>query len=185
MNTVMNMDTKIEIIKPSYEIIDNMDWDKILLKLEKIMRVCYKSEDLIKPGSADKLIRSIIKRGHESTLEHVSMTVKFICDRGVSHELVRHRHCSFSQESTRYVNYKNKPMQFILPSWIDILDADILTDRSFDIITFDNIISPKLETDVDKWTNGAFESARYYNKLIELGWKPQQARSVLPNSLKN
>jgi len=82
------------------------------------------------------------------------MTVKFICDRGVSHELVRHRHCSFSQESTRYVNYKNKPMQFILPSWIDVLDGYILADRSFDIITFDNIISPKLETDVDKWTNG-------------------------------
>lgn len=111
----------MKVIKPSYEIINEPNWDAVLVSLERAIRTCYKSEKKIDVGTANKLIRSIIKRGHESTLEHHSLSVRFVCDRGVSHELVRHRLCSFSQESTRYVNYSPEgdnnegDMQFVLP----------------------------------------------------------------------
>ena len=95
----------MKIIKPSVEIIDDLDGSAILKKLELAGRVCYKSEDNIGDGSAEKFIKYIIRRGHESVIEHVSFSVRFICDRGVSHELVRHRLASYSQESTRYCNY--------------------------------------------------------------------------------
>src|SRR5690606_1047267 len=77
----------------------------VIKKLERCGRICYKSEDKITDESAYKFIKNIIKRGHESVLEHFSFSVKFICDRGVSHEIVRHRIASYSQESTRYCNY--------------------------------------------------------------------------------
>ena len=109
------------------------------------------------------IIRNIIKRGHESTLEHVSFGVRFICDRGVTHELVRHRHCSFSQESTRYVNYKNDDMEFIAPCWIDYTDWD---DCGY------------------LWQKEMKSAEVAYKSLIRGGWSPQQARSVLPNSVK-
>ena len=95
----------MRIVNAGYEIMDNLDGAAILEKIECCGRVCYKSEDKITSDSAEKFVRSIIKRGHESVLEHVSFTVRFIVDRGVSHELVRHRIASFSQESTRYCNY--------------------------------------------------------------------------------
>ena len=84
---------------------DDIDGAKILQKLERCGRVCYKSEDKITEGSAEKFIGMILKSGHESVLEHEKLTVKFICDRGVTHEIVRHRIASYSQESTRYCNY--------------------------------------------------------------------------------
>ena len=92
-------------IRPSFEIMDDIDGAKILQKLERCGRVCYKSEDKITEGSAEKFIGMILKSGHESVLEHEKLTVKFICDRGVTHEIVRHRIASYSQESTRYCNY--------------------------------------------------------------------------------
>ena len=95
----------MKIVKAGYEILDNLDGEAILKKIERIARVCYKSEDKITEGSAEKMVASLIKRGHEAMLEHYSFSVKFICDRGVSHELVRHRVASFAQESTRYCNY--------------------------------------------------------------------------------
>ncbi|WP_300209039.1 FAD-dependent thymidylate synthase [Bacteroides sp.] len=94
----------MRIIKPSHEILSPIDGEQILKHIELCGRVCYKSEDRITDNSANKFVASIIKRGHESVLEHVSITVKFICDRGVSHEIVRHRIASYSQESTRYVS---------------------------------------------------------------------------------
>jgi len=156
----------MNIIKPSYEIINEPKWDDALLQLERAMRTCYKSEEKITAGSAEKLIRNIIKRGHESTLEHISLSVKFICDRGVSHELVRHRHCSFSQESTRYVRYDGE-MEFILPCWFD-----------------DDEVRETCRRDRSQWAASLWESEGAYRTLIEEGWAPQQARSVLPNSLK-
>ena len=151
----------IEAERPSYQIINEPNWAEALQQLERAARTCYKSEESITPESAEKLIRSVIKRGHESVLEHISFSVRFICDRGVSHELVRHRHCAFSQESTRYVNYGKSRVQFILPPWIgEVGEADCL------------------------WLETCNEAETAYNKLLELGWTPQQARSVLPNSLK-
>ena len=92
----------MKIIEPSVELIDDIDSTAIMQKLERAGRVCYKSEGNIKPDSAEKFLRNIIKRGHESVIEHVSISFKIICDRGVTHELVRHRLASYSQESTRY-----------------------------------------------------------------------------------
>ena len=95
----------MKIIKPDVQFITPIDGATILKRLEQCGRVCYKSEDKITEGSAEKFVAGIIKRGHEAVLEHCSFTVKFICDRGVSHEIVRHRIASYCQESTRYCNY--------------------------------------------------------------------------------
>ena len=97
----------MKIINPSFEIIGNVDGSAIVRHIEKCGRVCYKSEDRITDDSAEKFVAGIIQRGHEAVLEHASVTVKFICDRGVSHEIVRHRLASFCQESTRYCNYSS------------------------------------------------------------------------------
>ena len=95
----------MKIIKPSVEFMEPVDGQAILRHLERCGRVCYKSEGRIVEGSAAQFVRSVIKRGHESVLEHAKITVKVTCDRGVSHEIVRHRIASYSQESTRYCNY--------------------------------------------------------------------------------
>lgn len=152
-------------IRPSFEIMDDIDGAKILQKLERCGRVCYKSEDKITEGSAEKFIGMILKSGHESVLEHEKLTVKFICDRGVTHEIVRHRIASYSQESTRYCNYsKDKfgnELTFIRPCfWAD-----------------DSV-------EYAVWKQAMEEIEKTYVKLISLGAKPEEARSILPNSLK-
>ena len=95
----------MKIINPSVELLDKPDWDKVIKHLELCGHVCYKSENKISTNSAQTFIKNIIKRGHEAVLEHFSFSVKFICDRGISHEIVRHRLASYCQESTRYCNY--------------------------------------------------------------------------------
>ena len=100
----------MHIILPSIEIIDSIDGIKIIKKIEKIGRVCYKSEGKITEDSAEKFISNIIESGHESVIEHETISVRVICDRGVSHEIVRHRIASYSQESTRYRNYSNEKL---------------------------------------------------------------------------
>lgn len=152
-------------IRPSFEIMDDIDGAKILQKLERCGRVCYKSEDKITEGSAEKFIGMILKSGHESVLEHEKLTVKFICDRGVTHEIVRHRIASYSQESTRYCNYsKDKfgnELTFIRPCfWADDSEEYAI------------------------WKQAMEEIEKSYVKLISLGAKPEEARSILPNSLK-
>lgn len=152
-------------IRPSFEIMDDIDGAKILQKLERCGRVCYKSEDKITEGSAEKFIGMILKSGHESVLEHEKLTVKFICDRGVTHEIVRHRIASYSQESTRYCNYsKDKfgnELTFIRPCfWAD--DSE----------------------EYAVWKQAMEDIEKTYLKLISLGAKPEEARSILPNSLK-
>lgn len=95
----------MKIIEPSVELINAPNYKTLLTTIEAAGRTCYKSEDKITEGSAEKFVRGIIKRGHEAVIEHGSLTVRFICDRGVSHEIVRHRLAAFCQESTRYCNY--------------------------------------------------------------------------------
>lgn len=155
----------MKIIPASYEILTPLDGEEILRTIELAGRVCYKSEDKITDGSAERFVRSIIERGHESVLEHVSLSVRFIVDRGVSHELVRHRVASFSQESTRYCNYSK-----------DRLGVEI------------TVIAPCFANeDRDGYGHWvcACEDAEYrYFVLLNSGWTPQEARSVLPNSLK-
>lgn len=95
----------MNIINSGIEIIDAPSYEAVLKKIERAGRVCYKSEDKITDTSAEGFVRGILKRGHESVIEHQNITVKVICDRGVTHEIVRHRISSYSQESTRYCNY--------------------------------------------------------------------------------
>lgn len=144
-------------------ILDELDGQSILRKIELIARTCYKSEDKITDESAPKMVAALIKRGHEAMLEHVSFSVKFVVDRGVSHELVRHRVASFAQESTRYCNYgrDDKDVTFILPFFLKYK-------------------SPGWEA----WLNTMKSAEAEYLKMLELGYTPQEARSVLPNSLK-
>ncbi len=155
----------MRIIEPSFAIEDNIDGQVILQKIERAGRTCYKSEDTASTESAIKFIRMIIANGHESVLEHEKVTVRIICDRGVTHELVRHRIASYSQESTRYCNYaKNKfqnELTFIKPSF---------WDENSDKYSI--------------WFETMRNIEQNYLRLIELGAEPQQARSILPNSLK-
>lgn len=155
----------MRIIKPYFEILDEVNGEKILKRIERIGRVCYKSEERITEDSAKKFVSNILKRGHESVIEHEKLSVRIICDRGVSHEIVRHRIASYSQESTRYCNYNNekfgKELTLIKPFF---WEEDSKEYRIW------------LET------MQAIEDA--YNQLIESGAEPQQARSILPNSLK-
>lgn len=91
----------MRVVQAGYEILDTLNGEEILKKIERVARVCYKSEDKIGEGTAERMVKALIKRGHEAMLEHFSFSVKFTVDRGVSHELVRHRVASFAQESTR------------------------------------------------------------------------------------
>ena len=95
----------MKIIEPSIKILSEVDANKIVRNIEICGRVCYKSENMVNEDSAKKFIKRIIASGHESVLEHEKLTIKFVCDRGVSHEIVRHRISSYSQESTIYCNY--------------------------------------------------------------------------------
>jgi thymidylate synthase (FAD) len=171
----------MKIIKPYYEILSRIDGKEMLKSIERAGRTCYKSEDQITDDSAEKFIKMLIDRGHESVLEHEKISVLFVCDRGVSHEIVRHRIASFSQESTRYCNYsKNKfehQITFIQPLWISDEQIELVQD-----VNESNYMV--IEKATSAWYNSLLESEKTYNFLSELGWQPQQARSVLPNSLK-
>ena len=160
------------LIKPSHKIL--FISPKPLETIEIAGRTCYKSEDKITEGSAEKFVKMIIKRGHHSVIEHAYMSVRFICDRGVTHELVRHRLAAYSQESTRYCNYKGG-VTFIIPSWSMITPQEVIRPNSL----LDRL--PYLEL---IWLKTMFVVESNYIELVENGWSPQQARSVLPNSLK-
>lgn len=153
------------LIDPSYEILAICCGDEQLSLIENAGRTCYKSVNQIGWDSTEAFVKAIVRRGHESVLEHSLMTVKFICDRGVSHEIVRHRLASFSQESSRYCNYASdkfgNQLCFIIPSMFS------LDSEGFDI-----------------WKTAMATAEESYLRLINLGYKPEEARSVLPNSIK-
>lgn len=162
----------MNIIKPSVEIIDMDDYDNIIHKIEKIGRVCYKSEGNISDDSAERFITNILKRGHESVIEHEAITVRMICDRGVTHEIVRHRIASYSQESTRYCNYTSDKFGN------EITVIDLAGGFEYDL---------DKENDRKKynaWMRAMENAEKSYFEMLELGATPQEARSVLPNSLK-
>ena len=159
-------------VNPSIMILSDTSYENMLKKIERIGRVCYKSEDKINDTSAEGFIRGIIKRGHESVIEHESISVKVTCDRGVTHEIVRHRIASYSQESTRYCNYTSDKFSN------QISCIDIATGFHYDMNN---------EADRRKWEiwNSAMTAAeKHYFEMIEAGAKPEEARAVLPNSLK-
>lgn len=159
----------MKIIKAGYEILTAVSEGGIeeLQHIEKIGRVCYKSEDKITEDgeSARKFVKMLIDRGHEAMIEHSSLSVKFIVDRGVSHELVRHRIASFAQESTRYCNYSKDKFG----KEITVIDPCFFSPLS-DSYTF--------------WKHAMEIAEAHYFSLLDSGATPQEARSVLPNSTK-
>lgn len=159
----------LNIVKPSFFIEDEIDALKIMKTIERAGRTCYKSENNINDLSAETFIRAILKRGHESVIEHEKITVRIICDRGVTHELVRHRVASYSQESTRYCNYTNdkfgNELTFIEPC-------------------FWNSNSEEDKARKNIWLETMLFIENKYNEMIKNGVKPEEARSILPNSLK-
>jgi thymidylate synthase (FAD) len=160
------------LVKPSVEIVHYSTNAEQLL--EAAGRTCYKSNKEVTYSFSPKFIKSLIARGHESVIEHANATVRFICDRGISHEIVRHRLASYSQESTRYCDYKHGHITFIIPHWIVGLKPGI----------YDSSYSHLEDSEKDTWINSMLFAEISYRTLRSLGWKPEQARSVLPNSLK-
>lgn len=155
----------MRVINAGYEIISELNGEEILKHIERCARVCYKSEDRITDGSAEKMVAALIRSGHEAMLEHYSFTVKFICDRGISNELVRHRIASFAQESSRYCCYAKdkfgKELTFINPCFWEP-DSD----------------------NYARWFHEMDEAEKTYLAMIEDGATPEQARDILPLSIK-
>lgn len=159
----------MKIVKAGYEILTHISGGGIneLKSIETAARTCYKSESRITEDgeSAKKLVASLIERGHEAMLEHSKLSVRFICDRGVSHEIVRHRMASYAQESTRYCNYSKGQFN----GEITVIEPCYLAP----------------DTDAYRVWRGACERAETaYFDLLDIGLTPQEARAVLPNSLK-
>lgn len=159
----------MKIIKPYYVIEQELNEEQMLKAIERAGRTCYKSEENISEGSAKRFVEGIIKRGHESVIEHEKITVRIICDRGVTHEIVRHRIASYSQESTRYCNYCNdkfgNEITFIEPC-------------------FFNSDSEQDKKNKEIWLKSMQQIEDNYNELIANGARPEEARAILPNSLK-
>lgn len=171
----------MNIMKPSFEILTPISEGGIeeLKQIERIGRVCYKSEDKISEDgeTAKKFVKMLIDKEHLAMIEHSSLSVKFIVDRGVSHELVRHRIASFAQESTRFVNYSLDKFG----NEINIIDINggINLDNKMK-----NIDALDIADIVYEWRMAMQDAEKHYMKMIELGATPQIARSVLPNSTK-
>lgn len=253
----------MKLVKPSFEIWNQpAGLEGIYKQIEKVGRVCYKSEDKITEDSAKPFVDRMIKSGHGAMLEHGTVylkvptkyvscnpayeetvkvlswgikkyldnqfcyvnlyadytyittnlrvlvennwlddlkylcepteyhekriTVHFVCDRGVSHEFVRHRVMSFAQESTRYCNYsKDKfgnELAYIIPNWLNLREGSY-TYNYPDGFTY-NGFNFKGDSSFNAFLIAIARSEKTYMDLIELGWKPQEARAVLPNSLK-
>lgn len=156
----------MKVIKARYSILTDIKGKEILKAIERAGRTCYKSEERITDQSAAAFVAKLINSGHHSVLEHQSFSVLFVIDRGVSHEVVRHRIASFSQESTRFINYtkENKGGQC---TYIDIEQ---------------HLKNPGVSLDI--WFNHMQACETAYMAMIDAGETPQIARSVLPNSLK-
>jgi thymidylate synthase (FAD) len=151
----------LKIVTQSAELIHTTP--NATLLIENAARICYKSEGSIGIGSAERIIKSMWKSGHHSPFEHASASFKIVCDRGVSHEFVRHRLMSFSQESTRYCNYNKK--QF--GSELTFIQPPDLTAKQREI-----------------WEKAMLDCEKKYKQMLLAGCAPEIARSVLTNSLK-
>jgi len=155
----------VEIVTPSVELVSPLrDPEEIMRFLESAIRTAYKSEDKIGPGSHEKILKHILSLKHESTLEHIGFTFRIVTSRGVTHELVRHRLASYTQESTRYVGYDKHKPKAILPWHL----------LSYGDMGMDNFWLEGMET----------EFALYLRALKQFKWKPQEARGFLPNDCK-
>ena len=157
----------MKIIKASYTILTDLtdSINTILKPIETAARTCYKSSDKITKDSCIRFCKMLLTKKHEATIEHSSISVKFICDIGIGRELTRHRLCSFCQESTRYINYSKKKF-----------------GNEIKIIEPDNSILPKESEAYNYWYEACLYAEKSYMHLLESGIKPEIARNVLPLS---
>jgi len=162
----------MRIIPASFEIEGHIDGVGICKSIEKAGRTCYKSEGKVTGDSYISFIQKIIKSGHHSVLEHEKVTVRVICDRGISHELVRHRLSSYSQESSRYCSYFKKKFG----NEITIIEPCFWPDK--------NVEGTDDYKKYQIWLRSMQNAENDYMELMKLKAKAQEARDVLPNSLK-
>jgi len=148
------------IVEPSVKLLESTPFPIQLIA--KAARVCYQSQEHSSRPD-EEMVRMILKNGHESVIEHASATIAIVCDRGVTHEIVRHRLCSYSQESTRYCNYSSKKFG----AEIKVIQPPDLHGKTLEI-----------------WKQTVLACEIAYIELIANGVKPQIARAILPNCLK-
>jgi thymidylate synthase (FAD) len=172
----------MQIVEPSVQVVGEIDANHILTTLERIGRTCYKSEHKIGPDTAEPFIRKILMAGHgESVIEHITLTVRVVCDRGVSHEIVRHRVGSYSQESTRYCDYGDKGIRVIMPPAIRTFYDAICSLPDQEI---DNHTDLQRARDIyTSWRDAIKGCEKAYMDLRSHNVSPQIARSVLPHAL--
>jgi thymidylate synthase (FAD) len=179
----------MKIIEQYHEILELSD----LKLLEIAGRNCYKSEDKITEDSAPKFAKMIKERKHGAILEFSNLTVRFITNRSVTHEMVRHRiGMSYAQESTRYVRY-NGEMEFIRPVWLEneIKEVPVIIDyeegKKLKQSHNGSFKCGNLEVTTGElwcWLSVLRQCENQYKNLLDQGWRPEQAREVLPNSTK-
>lgn len=155
----------MRVIKPSIEILSKESYEDMLEIIELAGRTCYKSEDNITDDSAERFIKSLMDKKHKSVLEHAKVTIRVICDRGVTHEIVRHRMASYSQESTRYCNYSKDKFG----NEITVIKPCFLDENT---------------EKYDLWLKTCENCEKAYFEMLNMGMTPQEARDILPNSLK-
>ena len=163
--------------------------DTVMQIIEAAGRTCYKSEDKMTGDSSDSFIRKIVASGHESVIEHGQATVRFIVDRGVSHELVRHRLAAYSQESTRYANYSKDRfgghVTFVKPSFFPALRPGEYEDlQKFITAHSKEVIGEDVLSRAYLWAQAIKGAESSYFAMLEEGTSPQEARNILPHSLK-
>jgi len=161
-------------------------FEGIMLLLERAGRTCYRSEDKIGDDTAERFIRGIIKRGHESVIEHASVSVKIVCDRSCSHQLVRHRIAAYSQESQRYCDYGKKGCEVICPPDIGVKPGTYWMDyfENAGDLVFDSDGTVAMSFVQTGWLGTVSQCYDSYLQLRKSGIKPEDARSVLPNAVK-
>ncbi len=154
----------------------------LLEHVERCGRVCYKSEDRIIEGSATRFVETLRKSGHESVLEHASITAIIVCSRACSHQLVRHRIAAYSQESQRYCNYgKKESLLVICPPGIGLIPGDY---ESYGTMIRQGGVTIDLSTRQTQWVHHINWAYNEYKRELADGLKPEDARYVLPNATK-
>jgi len=173
----------MQLVRPSIEFLEMTS--EPLMTIECAGRTCYKSEERMIDGHSSKeFVRMLLKRGHEAMIEHAYASYRVVCDRGVTHEIVRHRLCSYAQESTRYCNYSGG-VTFIIPRWMGMIEGEYLVNILRRTVHVNGVLkSWHFSSPETTWLESMTHCEEAYKSLLADKWTPQQARSVLPNSLK-
>lgn len=150
----------VKIVEPSVEILTPIDGESVLKFIESCGRTCYQSYERITPESAERMIKMLIKNGHESVLEHFNITIKMICNIGDYKDLTRHRHASFSIESTRFIDYSGE---------LKVINPVNITKKDHDVVYYEWLACMRYIEDM-------------YRTMKSHGCKPDQLRMILPHS---